>query len=295
MAAVLEQRDFGGTGLRVSVIGLGAGQIGERTVTEAAAAEVLHSALDLGVTLIDTAHGYGLSEERIGRHLAGRRDEFVLSTKGGAGVEGHADWSPGAVRATIEQSLRRTRSERIDVFHLHSCPIEVLRRGTLQDTLDAAVAAGDIVVAAYSGDNEHLEFAAESGRFGSIEASANIADRWNLRHFIGRRPDLGVIAKRPIANAPWRFPDRPVGHYAELYWERLRALEYDFAGLEPAELALRFTAYAPGVHSAIVGTAQASNLQRNLQAVRRGPLPAAVLQGLDEAWERVGAEWPSST
>jgi aryl-alcohol dehydrogenase-like predicted oxidoreductase len=292
---VLEQRRFGDTGLQVSAIGLGAGQIGEREVGEDDAAAVLQGALDLGVTLIDTARGYGLSEERIGRHLAHRRGEFVLSSKGGAGVEGEPDWSPEALRRGIEDSLRRTRSERIDVFHLHSCPVEVLRRGDLQDVLDDAVAAGDVGVAAYSGDNEHLAFAADSGRFGSIEASASIADQWNLRHVIGRSPALGVIAKRPIANAPWRFPERPVGHYAELYWQRLRELDYDFGDLDPAELALRFTAHAPGVHSAIVGTAKLDNLRRNVEAFERGPLPEEVLQRIDSTWRRVGADWPSST
>jgi aryl-alcohol dehydrogenase-like predicted oxidoreductase len=123
----------------------------------------------------------------------------------------------------------------------------------------------------------------------------NIADQWNLRTVVGRRPGLGVIAKRPIANAPWRFAERPVGHYAELYWERLRALEIDPGELSWTELALRFTAYAPGVHTAIVGTAKAANLRRNLELAERGPLPPAVLAHLDEAWRRVGAEWPSST
>lgn len=292
---MLEQRRFGDTGLEVSLVGLGAGQIGEREVSEHDAAAVLNGALDLGVTLIDTARSYGLSEQRIGRHLAHRRGEFVLSSKGGAGVEGVPDWSPEAVSRSIEDALRATRSERIDVFHLHSCPVEVLRRGDLQEALDAALAAGDIGVAAYSGDNEHLAFAVDSGRFGSIETSVSIADQWNLRHVLGRRPELGVIAKRPIANAPWRFAERPVGNYAELYWERLRALDYDFAGIDPAELALRFTAYAPGVTTAIVGTAKLANLQRNLEAVARGPLPDDVLQRLDETWRRVGSDWPAST
>lgn len=292
---MLEQRRFGDTGLEVSLVGLGAGQIGEREVSEHDAAAVLNGALDLGVTLIDTARSYGLSEQRIGRHLAHRRGEFVLSSKGGAGVEGVPDWSPEAVGRSIEDALRATRSERIDVFHLHSCPVEVLRRGDLQEALDAALAAGDIGVAAYSGDNEHVAFAVDSGRFGSIETSVSIADQWNLRHVLGRRPELGVIAKRPIANAPWRFAERPVGNYAELYWERLRALDYDFAGIDPAELALRFTAYAPGVTTAIVGTAKLANLQRNLEAVARGPLPDDVLQRLDETWRRVGSDWPAST
>jgi aryl-alcohol dehydrogenase-like predicted oxidoreductase len=292
---VVEQRDFGSTGLRVSAVGLGAGQIGERDVSERDAEAVLRGALDLGVTLIDTAHSYGSSEERIGRHLHARRSEFVLSTKGGAGVEGHADWSAGAVSATLEQSLRATRSERIDVFHLHSCPTDVLERGDLQDVLDAAAVAGKVGVVAYSGDNGPLAFAAGSGRFGSIETSVSIADQWNLRNVVGREPGLGVIAKRPIANAPWRFAERPVGHYAELYWERLRELDLDPAGLDWTALALRFTAFAPGVHCAIVGTAKLANLRNDLEAAAQGPLPVEVLQRIDEAWRRAGADWPAST
>lgn len=292
---MLERRAFGDTGLEVSVVGLGAGQIGESDVTEAEAAEVLNGALDLGVTLIDTAASYGLSEERIGRHLGRRRDEFVLSTKGGPKINGQRDWSPGSVLEGIEQSLRLTRSERIDIFYLHSCPLDVLQRGDLQDTLDQAVDAGKIGVAGYSGDNEPLAFAVDSGRFGAIETSVNIADQWNLRNVLGRRPELGVIAKRPIANAPWRFAERPTGNYAELYWERLRALELDPGDLEWDEFALRFTVYAPGVHTAIAGTAKLDHLRRNLMAASRGPLPAAALDGIDRAWRAVGFGWPAST
>ncbi|HET8878873.1 MAG TPA: aldo/keto reductase [Arthrobacter sp.] len=292
---MVERRPFGDTGLDVSIVGLGAGQIGENEVTEAEAAEVLNGALDLGVTLIDTAASYGLSEERIGRHVGQRRDEFILSTKGGPKINGQRDWSPGSVRESIEQSLRLTRSERIDIFYLHSCPLEVLQRGELQDTLDAAVAEGKIGVAGYSGDNQALAFAVESGRFGAIETSVNIADQWNLRNVLGRRPEQGVIAKRPIANAPWRFAERPSGHYAELYWERLQALPLDPGGLDWDELALRFTVFAPGVHTAITGTAKLDHLRRNLAIAARGPLPAADLDGIDRAWQAAGSDWPAST
>ncbi|MDQ0754129.1 aryl-alcohol dehydrogenase-like predicted oxidoreductase [Arthrobacter sp. B3I4] len=292
---MLERRSFGDTGLDVSILGLGAGQIGESDVTEAEAAEVLNGALDLGVTLVDTAASYGLSEERIGRHLGRRRDEFVLSTKGGPKINGQRDWSPGSVLESIEQSLRLTRSERIDIFYLHSCPVEVLERGDLQDTLDQAVAAGKIGVAGYSGDNAALAFATESGRFGAIETSVNVADQWNLRNVLGRRTGLGVIAKRPIANAPWRFAERPAGNYAELYWERLRALDLDPGDLDWAEFALRFTVYAPGVQTAIAGTAKLDHLRSNIAAAGKGPLPADALEGIDRAWQAVGADWPAST
>ena len=296
----MQRRTFGGTGLTVPVVGLGAGQIGEADVSEAQADALLNGALDLGVTLVDTALGYGSSEERIGRHLAHRRSEFVLTSKGGSGVPGQEDWTPASVRAGLDQTLRRTRSERVDVYLLHSCSLEVLRRGDLQDTLDEAVAAGKVGVAGYSGDNEALAYAAASGRFGAVECSVNLVDRWNLRNVLGGVPELGVIAKRPIANAPWRFADRPTGHYAELYWERLRELALDpadlgGAGLGWAELALRFSAYAPGVHTAIVGTASLDHLRANVEAAARGPLPPEVLDAIDVAWPRVGSDWPSST
>ena len=292
---MLEHRPFGNTGLDVSIVGLGAGQVGERDVTENEAVEVLNGALDLGVTLVDTAASYGLSEERIGRHLGHRRDEFLLSTKGGPKIDGQRDWSPGSVLQSIERSLRLTRSERLDIFYLHSCPVEVLRRGDLQDTLDQAVADGKIGVAGYSGDNEALAFAVESGRFGAIETSVNIADQWNLRNVLGRRPEQGVIAKRPIANAPWRFPQRPRGNYAELYWERLQALQLDPGPLDWAEFALRFTVYAPGVHTAIAGTAKLAHLRENIEAASRGPLDTVALEGIDRAWRTVGFHWPAST
>lgn len=84
----MQQRDFGKTGLRVSAPGLAAGQIGDESSAETAAGKLLNAALDCGITLIDTARGDGLSEERIGRHLAHRRTEFVLSTKGATALPG---------------------------------------------------------------------------------------------------------------------------------------------------------------------------------------------------------------
>jgi len=290
----MEQRPFGSTGLTVSALGLGAGQVGERDVTDREAATLLNAALDAGITLVDTARGYGTSEERIGRHLAHRRDEFVLATKGGYDIEGTQDWTPENLRGTVERSLRLLRTDRIDVFHLHSCSAEVLARGELQDVLDGLVAAGSVGVAAYSGDNAPLADAAASHRFGSVETSVNLADQWSLRHVLPRHPELGVIAKRPLANAPWRFSERPAGHYAELYWERLRTLALDPAGLAWSAFALRFTVFAPGVDCAIVGTASPQNLARNVEHLAQGPLPDEVLAAVDAAWRRNGTDWPGS-
>ncbi|WP_235610374.1 aldo/keto reductase [Deinococcus aerius] len=287
------QREFGTTGLRVSVLGLGAGQVGAEALPEAEAERLLHRALDLGITLIDTARGYGLSEERVGRYLASRRDEFVLSTKGGYGVEGVGDWTPGSIRLGIERALRVMRTDRIDIFHLHSCPPDTLRRDDLLAELDRARDAGLIRVAAYSGENEALAWAAESGRFGSIQTSVNLTDQWSLHHVLpgAAARGLGVIAKRPIANAAWQFSKRPVGQYAEVYWERLQTLRLDPGDLDWNEFALRFSAFAPGVSSAIVGTARVENLERNVAVVEKGPLPAELLRQIEAAWAEHGQGW----
>ena len=74
-------RPFGATGLAVPPLGFGAGPVGDGALDEAEAGRLLNGALDLGLTFVDTAPGYGLSEERIGRFLSHRRSEFVLSTK----------------------------------------------------------------------------------------------------------------------------------------------------------------------------------------------------------------------
>ncbi|MBB5232686.1 aldo/keto reductase [Deinococcus budaensis] len=289
----MQQRDFGSTGLKVSVLGLGAGQVGAETLDESQAERLLHRALDLGVTLIDTARGYGLSEERIGRHLAGRRDEFVLSTKGGYGVEGAQDWTPASIRPGIERALRTMRTDHLDIFHLHSCPLETLQQEDLLAELARAREDGLIRVAAYSGENEALAWAAGSGHFGSVQTSVNVTDQWSLHHALpgASARGLGVIAKRPIANAAWQFAQRPVGEYAEVYWERLQTLKLDPQGLDWTEFALRFSAFAPGVSSAIVGTARVENLERNAAVAERGPLPAGMLEAIEAAWAAHGQTW----
>lgn len=287
-------RPFGATGLRASAVGFGAGHIGDPAWSEDEAGRLLHRALDLGVTLLDAARGYGLAEERIGRHLSGRRSEFVLSTKIGYGIPGYADWTRDIIPAGVTEALRRLRTDYIDVVHLHSCPRETLERSGVVEALHGEVRAGRVRVAAYSGDNEPLQWAAAHGGFGSLQCSINVVDPWALRHVVpgAAARGQGVIAKRPLANAPWRFAQRPVGDYAEVYWERWRQLGVDPGDLDWNEIAVRFAAYAPGVSSCIIGTRSLQHLERNVELARRGPLPAPLLAALREAQDRVGRAWP---
>lgn len=293
MSTTLPRRALGATGLTVSALGLGAAQIGRDDVTEREAEALLNRALDLGVTLLDTARSYGASEARIARHLKHRRDEFVLSTKGGYGVDGVPDWTAPCITAGVDAALARLATDRIDVFHLHSCPTEVLARGEVIDALEGAVRAGKVRVAAYSGENEALSWAVGSGRFASVEASVNVCDQASLDGALREASTrgLGVIAKRPLANAPWRFEARPVGDYAETYWERLRVMALDPSPLAWDELSLRFSAYAPGVSACIVGTARLDHLERAVACVANGPLPDEVTSRVRAVFARDGAGW----
>jgi aryl-alcohol dehydrogenase-like predicted oxidoreductase len=292
-AVRMHLRPLGNTGLLVPTLGLGAGHIGGHELDEPEVARLLGEALDGGLTLIDTARSYGLSEVRIGRNLAHRRHEFVLSTKGGYGVDGVPDWSAEAVARGIDEALTRLRTDYIDVFHLHSCGLEILAREDVLRALDDARRAGKIRVAAYSGENEALELAVRSRVFGAVQCSINLCDQRSVAGILREAShlDLGVIGKRPLANASWRFTERPTGHYAEAYWDRLRIMRLPLDGGDWLETALRFAAFQPGVSSVIVGTARIDHLRHNLAAVEKGPLVPALAEHIRLSFATHDHDW----
>lgn len=126
-------RRMGHTGLQVPALGFGAFKIGRNQEVkyptsydlpdEATVSNLLNAVLDLGCTLIDTAPAYGLSEVRIGRAIGHRRSEFVLSTKVGETFENgrsRYDFSPKAVRESLDRSLRNLRTDVLDIVFIHS-------------------------------------------------------------------------------------------------------------------------------------------------------------------------------
>jgi aryl-alcohol dehydrogenase-like predicted oxidoreductase len=132
----VEIRRLGNSGLAVSVVGLGTNNFGMK-LDLAATREVIHAALDAGVTLFDTADSYGESEALIGEVLEGKRDDIVLATKfssdvARAGARNGVDWgartSRRYIRRAVESSLRRLRTDWIDLYQQHwpdtATPIE---------------------------------------------------------------------------------------------------------------------------------------------------------------------------
>jgi len=153
----VDRRPLGRGGPLVSPVGFGAVKIGRNTAvkypsgydlpSEPQVAQLLNGVLDLGINLIDTAPAYGSSEERIGRAVGHRRTEFVLCTKAGEQFDqGHSrfDFSGSAIRRSLEESLRRLRTDRADVLLLHSDgrDLEILEHTDAVETLLALRSAG---------------------------------------------------------------------------------------------------------------------------------------------------------
>ena len=295
----MQKRPFGRTGLHVSALGFGAAPIGFLQTDRDRVAQILGYLLDHGVNFIDTAASYEGSEEAIGATMAPRREEFVLVSKcgrPGVGVEGEA-WSADLIARTIDQSLKRLRTDRLDVMLLHSCELEVLQRGEAVAALAGARDAGKIRFAGYSGDNDAAAYAATLADIAVIETSINIADQANITRVLpaAKQHGVGVIAKRPIANAAWKTIDKQAGMYKDYaadYTQRLKQMNLSPADLgfaSPAEeawpeIALRFTLSFPEVHTAIIGTTNPSNAQKNLAYAGKGPLPQEAVKKIRAAF-----------
>ena len=288
----MERRRLGKTDMVVSVLGFGGSEIGYERAGPRTVARLLGTALDAGLNVIDTAECYEDSETLIGSALGARRSEIYLLTKcGHPRGYGRGDWRPASLLSSIERSLKRLRTDRLDLIQLHSCELSDLRKGDAIGALERARERGLTRYIGYSGDGEAARFAVECGRFDTLQTSVSIADQecFELTLPPAVKRGMGVIAKRPIANAAWRYARRPAEPYYQPYWERLRALDYPFVrdAERVVSIALRYTLAAPGVHTAIVGTKRPERWPENARLLEAGPLPAAEIDRIRARWRTI--------
>jgi aryl-alcohol dehydrogenase-like predicted oxidoreductase len=299
----VEKRKLGNTDMDVSVLGFGGSEIGYQRVSPNSVKKLLNEALDGGLNVIDTAECYDISEELIGGAVAKRRKEYYLFTKcGHAQGWSHPDWRPESLLGSIERSLKRLKTDHLDLVQLHSCSAEELRRGDVVGALKRARERGYTRYIGYSGDGHAARFAVECGAFDTLQTSISIADQEAVDLFLPLAVEcnIGVIAKRPIANVAWQNGNRPpADSYGYPYWERLQKLSYDFLGGDlkgTVATALRFTLSVPGVHTAIVGTAKAGRFTENAAAVGAGPLPKKLFESIRSRWHEVtNPQWTGQT
>ena len=301
----MEKRQFGKTDMQVSALGFGSSEIGYSQTDQEVVDLMLNQALDKGLNVIDTAECYKEAESAIGNAVSHRRNDFFLFTKVGHqfGVEVDLpDWHPELITQSIDHSLRRLRTDFVDVLQLHSCDKDVLAQGDVVERLQRAKEQGKTRYIGYSGDSVDARFALEMGVFDALQTSVNIADQESIRLLLPYCVEhkIGVIAKRPIANVAWRnWPDPPASGYAKPYFERLQKLAYPFIGDgvgESVQYALRFTLSQLGVCTAIVGTSNPHRWEFNARAIDVGPLDGEEITEIFDRWREVSEpDWVGLT
>jgi aryl-alcohol dehydrogenase-like predicted oxidoreductase len=318
----VEQRALGRTGLTVSALGFGAGAVGGLMVrgTRAEREAAVRRAIELGVTLFDTAPSYGdgRSEQQLGVALRGVDEGILLSTK----VEvSHDDLDDiaGAIRRSVQASLRRLGRDSVDLLQLHNAIQRGRRLGSLElsDVLDDVVPAlldlrdaGTIRMLGFTaaGDTEVLHAAVASEAFDTIQmfvsllnpsAAYDIPQHFPAHDFNGllaeaRKRGVGVLAIRvlasgalgaegprhPNAGDPW--PLFTSGDFArDLRNARWLAAEL---GVELPDAALRFVAGLDGISTVLVGISSIEQLEQAAASIERGPLPEPTVAELKPAW-----------
>ena len=299
----MEYRTFGRTGLRVSVCGLGGGgesRLGlKKGSTEDQAIDVVRRGVDLGINYFDTAPNYG-TEDVIGRALEGRRDDVVISSKTLARRDDGPRVAGTEVRRKLEETLRKLRSDVVDVYHLHRVQPDdyeyalaeivpellALREegkirflgiseSTGSDARHALLSRAveddvwDVVMTGFTFFNQSARdvlFPTTIEKDIAVEIMASARSYFSrpeqLAEKIARLAEAGVIGQDDID------PGDPLRFLAD---GGVRSL---------TEASYRFVAHEPGVHVVLVGTGNPAHLEENARALSSGPLPPEVTRRL---------------
>ncbi|GAB6054626.1 aldo/keto reductase [Magnetospira thiophila] len=294
----MRYRELGRTGLRVSEVGFGTWGIGGRTAGQTSygatddrvSLAALDRALELGITFFDTSNLYGAghSEELLGQAVRGRRDQAVIATKAGWDrYFGAADFSPDAVRASLEGSLRRLGCEYVDLVQLHNPDLETLRSRpeildglrdlqreglirawglSLKSPAEAVVAVRELGAPAVQVNVNMLDLRALDCGLLGLGAGVIARTPLNFGYLTG-----AVTAETPLPDGDHRAAWPEAQRQA---WSTAAAQIFDLLDLrtvaERAEMALRFCVALDGVSCVIPGCLTPDEVTQNARA---GTLP----------------------
>lgn len=255
-ALILPRRPLGSTGLSVSVLGLGTVKFGRNQKIkypafelpdDRAVCQLLEEARALGINLLDTAPAYGLAEERLGHLLGNNRSHFVIVTKTGEDFalgESTYDFSEEQTRRSVERSLRRLKTDRLDCVLAH-CPandLETLKNSAVLETLQKLKDGGDI--RSFGASTNTVEGGLWALKMADVVMVTHSAEYTEQESVIRRAADLGkgVLIKKGLGSGR-------------------------FAG-GTLEKKLRPIFSLPGVSSLIVGTINGVHLRENAQSAQ---------------------------
>ena len=319
----MEERPLGRTGADVSVVGLGTWQLGGDwgDVNDDAASDVLDAALDLGVTLLDTAdvYGDGRSEERIRKALAPRSDRPFVATKAGRRADPFTaeQYTAETLRAWVDRSRRNLGVETLDLVQLHCPPPAVYSDQRVYDALDDLVDTG--AIAAYGVSVETVAeglTALEHPGVATIQVILNVFRRKPLEQLLpaAARAGVGILARVPLASGllsgkydeSTTFPEddhRNYNRHGEAFdvgetfsgvpfevgveaAREVRAIAGSSTGGPPtAAFALRWVIDQPGVATVIPGARNVEQVRANVAAADLPPLTDGQLADLERVYD----------
>ena len=298
----MRYRRLGRTDLLVSEIALGTVELGtdygirtgqtSNQPSEHDASRLLNRALDLGVNFIDTAAAYGTSEETIGQALCSRRDEYILATKS-------MHWSDkglsvtevrARVAASIDQSLRRLQTDRIDLIQIHGREVPSLEtlmveEGDVYEVLDRARQAGKVRHIGYSsyGEEASLKVLAHGG-WDTLQTAYNIFDQRNTSRVIpnAKAHDVGLIIRSALLKGALTDKAAHLPAHLKPLVERTRTLKEFLTDTVPSipQLALRFVLSNQDISTIIVGADTIPYLEEAVSVADEQDLAADVLDAL---------------
>jgi aryl-alcohol dehydrogenase-like predicted oxidoreductase len=308
----MQYRSLGSFGIKVSEIGFGAwgiggwtpGQLSYGATDDSASLAALERAFDLGITLIDTAHLYGLghSESLIGKAIRGRRDRVVLATKAGyVDYATQPDYSPAAIERSLHVSLKRLGTDAVDLLQLHSPPAEILLQyPEIFDSLARLRKRGLTRALGFSAASPADAAAVlRQFPFDSVQVNLNMLDIRALQCGLieaARAAGAGIVARTPLAFgflsgtiAPdtvfpaedhrSRWPGSQIARWTENA-AALLALADAGRGQTAAQTALRFCLSIPEVSAVIPGITTVDEASENAAASELGPLRPEIIQAI---------------
>ncbi|MDB4749758.1 aldo/keto reductase [Rubripirellula sp.] len=285
---MLPRATLGRTGLSVSCLGYGSMGIrgpktwGVRTVDDEHAEKILNSVLDMGINFIDTAPDYGISEERIGRFLSTRRNEYYLATKCGCVYTQHKDhleidhqWRKDVIERNLHDSLQRLQTDHIDLLQFHGGDAETLEREGLLSQLQDFRSQGLIHHIGVSSKIPHLAGLIDLNFFDTFQIPYScLSPEHGDLITRAAQSGAGIIIRGGIAHGG---PDAEIQRPAlNDVWSRAKLDELIPKGMTRAELILRYTLSHPHCHTTIVGTCDPQHLAENVTASRLGSLPEPI-------------------
>ena len=295
-------RVLGKTGLEVSELAMGGLFVASFAGDFERAKAAVYRALDLGVNYIDTAPGYADSEEVLGKILDGVKLPFILSTKFGGRPQPFLPQDKSCLMASLQESLRLLKRETIDILIIHEpdrpgqydwwSDIEDVQ-GPVLEVLDELKRQGIIRFSGLGGTTAYeMAPLIESNKFDVVLTAFNysllwretahqvlpaaVANRYGI--IIGSPLQQGALSRRydeEIARRP-RWLSKPRREQFLALYEYL-----DELGIPLPELALRFVISNPDISTTLMGARSVQEVEQNVAAVEKGPLPADVLQRLD--------------